>query len=356
MLQGSPQLFYPVLHCTMTFVGCAFLSTVLILFHCLWSHSALAFTSSVLVRPFVSPSISTSRNSRRSSQSSILRQQRRSPLVVFSAGYYPTSASADSSSSGTTTSSAAENPPPSPNSSLSEEQEKDDTNTRVWSEWQEWALQDNIPKFLFTIPLPQSAAIAPPQKFILWRNMIRDVPELNGYTAPLVRSMYVKRKRKVDIDSVDVPPILPLLEQFTFEPNRGISGIVYGFQGIADGTRITTPPLYDLHQTIQYGYVYTREEGETGPIVAYEIGSPSQYQYDKDVSWMDILQQRRQQQMPRITSLSGGTQLQEGTMLFRNDNEPNNLASLASVTAIVLGTATAINILSHHLTVNIFWV
>lgn len=240
-----------------------------------------------------------------------------------------------------------------------DEQEKDDTNTRVWSEWQEWALQDNVPKFLVTIPLPQSTAVDPPQKFILWRTMVRDVPEFNGYTAPLVRSMYVKRRRKLDTEESEVPPILPLIEQFTFEPNRGMSGIVYGFQGVADGTRITTPPLYELHQTIQFGYVYTREEGTSGPVLVYEIGSPSQNQYEEGSSWLDLLRTRRQRQvlLPLTSSSSlGGTPLPEGTLLVRDKNGPTNIGSLVSITAIVLGTATAVNILSHHLTVNIFWV
>jgi hypothetical protein len=280
-----------------------------------------------------------------------------SPVVVFSAGCYPSSTSADNSS-GSITSSTTETSNSSSSPSL-EDQEKDDTTPRIWSEWQEWAMQDNVPKFLITIPPPQSTVVDPPQKFILWRNMVRDVPEFHGYTAPLIRSMYVQRRRKLDSEDADVPPILPLIEQFTFEPNRGMSGIVYGFQGIADGTRITTPPLYDLHQTIQLGYVYTREEGKSGPVLAYEIGSPSQHQYEEGNLWLDILRRRRQKQvlLPINSSSSlGGTPLQEGTMLFREENGPNNLGSLVSITAIVLGTATAANILSHHLTVNIFWI
>jgi hypothetical protein len=323
------------------------------LFLCRWSYSALAFTNSFSKRPPYLPSISNSGWSQRCTPSSML-----SPVVVFSAGCYPSSTSSDNSN-GSITSSVAETSSSSSSTSL-DEREKDETTPRVWSEWQEWALQDNVPKFLITIPQPQSTVVDPPQKFILWRNMVRDVPEFNGYTAPLVRSMYVKRRRKVDSEDADVPPILPLIEQFTFEPNRGMSGIVYGFQGIADGTRITTPPLYDLHQTIQLGYVYTREEGKSGPVLAYEIGSPSQHQNEEGDSWLDILRRRRQTQilLPIISSSSslGGTPLQEGTMLFREENGPNNLGSLVSISAIVLGTATAANILSHHLTVNIFWV
>ena len=54
-----------------------------------------------------------------------------------------------------------------------------------------------------------------------------------------------------------------------------------------------------------------------------------------------------------------------GTNLLANgvsksDNNNNiidsNLVNLGATTAILLGGATAFNMLSHHLTVNVFWV
>lgn len=249
--------------------------------------------------------------------------------------------------------------------------DENNNNKMVWTEWQDWALCDNLPKYLVVIP--PSEVVAPRggrrQQFARWRSMIQDVPELSGYNVAFVRQKYAQQQQQKLRNIVDdVPALLPLIEQFEFEPNDGISGTVYGFPGIADGTRVTTPPLRHVHQTIPLGYVYSQEE-EDGHLTAYEIGSPSQQRLsaimamEAAASSTSIYGRAARPQMEATTteSTSWNERIQNYAPFPKQLATDNNINSaevgnLASITAIVLAGATAVNVLSHHVTVNLFWV
>eukprot|EP00592_Proboscia_alata_P025001 CAMPEP_0194448088 /NCGR_PEP_ID=MMETSP0176-20130528/129377_1 /TAXON_ID=216777 /ORGANISM="Proboscia alata, Strain PI-D3" /LENGTH=265 /DNA_ID=CAMNT_0039275025 /DNA_START=52 /DNA_END=845 /DNA_ORIENTATION=- len=136
---------------------------------------------------------------------------------------------------------------------------EDDGMSMPWSNLQEWALNDNLPKYLVAIPSPDPTGNTPPRQCALWRTLLRDTIELAGYDPQFVRSQME-----------NPPQILPLLTDFEFTPEEGLSGTCYGLTGVADGTRVSTPALWRVDRTVPLGYVYTKL-GD----VAYELGEPA---------------------------------------------------------------------------------
>eukprot|EP00985_Skeletonema_marinoi_P025666 scaffold19069_cov80-Skeletonema_marinoi.AAC.1 len=111
-----------------------------------------------------------------------------------------------------------------------------------WGNVQKWALEDNIGKFTVTIPSSK-------KRVALWRTMAREVTELAGYPIPFLVKMH-KRSLNTDDGSnntsastSECPGVLPMVDDFEFASNGGVVGSAYGIPGIADGTRINTPPL-----------------------------------------------------------------------------------------------------------------
>ena len=138
-------------------------------------------------------------------------------------------------------------------------------------------------------------------------------------------------------------------------------------RGIADGTTVQTSPLIHVQLTIPRGYVLT-EDGSA----AYELGFPlSEERYSLDIAKMNV--NVNNINMPRSMSsisidgdelkktLKSGAEETGKVALSIADTIKDlemkgMLVNLGASTAILLGGATALNMLAHHLTVNVFWV
>lgn len=172
-------------------------------------------------------------------------------------------------------------------------------------------------------------------KYALWRTMTREIPELMGYEVDMLRQMhalYLKNNL-----SAATPNVLPLLDEYDFEASGGLSGRVYGIPGIADGANIVTTPISSI-QTVSLGYVKT-DDGE----VAYELGVPARETYSNS----------RLQETTNMVVKGVGSNLP----VSATDEDPDTMIlRLGFLSASVLGGAAAIDLLSHHLTLNVFWV
>lgn len=117
-------------------------------------------------------------------------------------------------------------------------------------------------------------------------------------------------------------------------------------KGFADGTSVQTSELVQVQLTIPRGYVLTKDGSS-----AYELGLPlSEEGYSLDIARMRINMNEDEIKKGLVSSIEKTGQVigdQETTTLLLN---------LGSATAILLASATAINMLSHHMTVNVFWV
>lgn len=227
-----------------------------------------------------------------------------------------------------------------------------------WSDSQEWALKDNLPKFTVMIPTDGSA-----EQYAMWRSLTREVPELAGYPVPFLVQMHGQIK---DINQT-TPGVLPVVDDFEFASNGGIIGCAYGLPGIADGTRINTPPLIGVENTVPLGYVTTEDDQDKNIGFSYELGacaSSSVYSLDGFQRSAALLSARQMMMegmdvstssSRQVTSVAKGAML-EGTELLADAEANQDLLYLGGATALLIASATAIGALSHHLTVNVFWV
>ena len=229
-----------------------------------------------------------------------------------------------------------------------------------WGDLQSFALHDNLPKYVVVIPIPGKKDKY--GTFALWRSLIKDSVELAGYEVD-----YVRRRYEADVktredwkgyrigdggDSMEfgtAPGELPLLESFVFHPDGGVSGLSYGLPGIADGVSIRTTAVTDIEKTVIMGYVRTADGS-----AAYELGSPAGSIYSEDM----------RQNMLENVARTAGTLMRSGVPPAvvpasaggGGDAMDSNLVNLAGTTAMLLAAASAVGMLSHHLTVNVFWV
>jgi len=256
-----------------------------------------------------------------------------------------------------------------------------------WGKRQSWALKDCVNNYLVEIPQlnNDNGDDNGDCTYVMWRALTRENIELAGYDIEFLRLKYVDEMADDDNDSgneyengntntntdapvktkAKAPGALPLLDNFEFQSNGGVSGKIQGLRGIADGTTVQTSPLVHVQLTIPRGYVLT-EDGSA----AYELGFPlSEERYSVDIAKMNV-------NMPNM-SMSNMAMSIDGDELKRTiqsgveetgkvassiavsvgDRETTNmLVNLGASTAILLGGATAFNMLAHHLTVNVFWV
>ena len=229
-----------------------------------------------------------------------------------------------------------------------------------WAEPQRRALAENVGKYSLFL---QDDKGQTPVKAIRWYSMAREVPELAGYPVTFLREMYSDQVstsreatgRKANESASDttegkmtvpntVPSILPFLDEYDFTSTGGMTGRVYGMDGIIDGSTIQTSPVVEVQDTLPLGYVRTLDR-----ITVYELGSTRQ---DKPAYSLD----------PAKRILSSSTDLIEAgvdrigkssTALTTNNDD---LVKLAATTGLLLTSAAAVGMLSHHLTVNVFWV
>ena len=200
-----------------------------------------------------------------------------------------------------------------------------------WNDIQKWALEDNLGKYTVQVPDPTDGVTI----YTLWRTLSNDVPELSGYPLPFLVDR-AKESKKLRVSST----ILPYLDDFSFEPNGGMKGRVSGVPGVADGTIVQTTPVGDVAATVPKGFVQTFD----GTIV-YELGRPSEV---TEASSGDS-RLRRSTSMVKESLTAAGSEIEA----VASDGD---LLRLAGLTSMVVGGAWAFESLSHHLTVNVFWV
>ncbi|KAL7485630.1 hypothetical protein ACHAW6_011220 [Cyclotella cf. meneghiniana] len=242
-----------------------------------------------------------------------------------------------------------------------------------WTEIQQYALQDNLPKY--TVMIPTTSQADPPKPYAMWRTMSREVPELAGYPIPFLISMH--RRTRDDANSLETPGLLPMVDEYEFSSDGGIAGRAYGLPGIADGTRIRTPSLIGVENTLPSGYVtavsddhhYDRGDGRIG--FSYELGtcraSSSVYSLDgsqrsaallmarRSIMRMDPMEKTDGSSARRIVSVAKDAAF-DGSGLLTDAEANRDLVYLGGATAMLLASAAAVGMLSHHLTVNVFWV
>ena len=162
-----------------------------------------------------------------------------------------------------------------------------------------------------------------------------------------------------------------MVDDFEFLSNGGIVGRAYGLPGIADGTKIQTPSLIYAETTVPLGYVTTQggdesssmeENGAVG--FSYELGTCASL----STSSLDGSERSAVMAAARRLVVEGVADPSKqaanvaedlavtGSGLL-SDNEANrDLAYLGGASALLVACATAVGMLSHHLTVNVFWV
>jgi hypothetical protein len=250
-----------------------------------------------------------------------------------------------------------------------------------WSDIQEWALRDQFPRYTVQIPVwtgdnpydrqddnerTDTDTTTTMKVYTLWRTMSQEVSELTGYPIPFLQ----ERLRDVSVTAdgngapgapVTVLPcseILPFLDEFEFESAGGLSGRVYGVAGVADGTRIQTSPVGNVQITVPRGFVRTADGS-----VIYELGRPRVSDKDESsfsLSGMSSSASARSKAVRAVqeeASAWAGSLSNVGADLKNSDGEVDaDLIRLGGLTAVVLSGALAVDLLSHHLTINMFWV
>jgi hypothetical protein len=239
----------------------------------------------------------------------------------------------------------------------------DDDDFYPWSQAQDWALKDNLPKYLVRIPSStknknnkQSSLLT----VALWRSLLQDVPELAGYPVNILQAKYKQQQQlqatkesPSTAGNVDDIGVLPFLQDYEFSAQGGVCGTVYGLEGVADGSRIETSAVHNVQQTLPQGYVQTSDGS-----MAFEMGRPLTE---------DAISSNSNNKLPSSWKVISGASSATAQQLAKTGiaNGSNNalaeeadgyLVRLGAVTGIVLAGATAINMLSHHMTVNVFWV
>ena len=230
----------------------------------------------------------------------------------------------------------------------------------AWSQWQDWALIDNLSTYL--VPLHKNTMAA------RWRAMVRDIPELNGFSIEFVQLQYKRlldmqnktdEKRKepsktkgimsihteetggktiksIKLPTNILPELLPLLDGYTFEKNDQMRGYAYNINGVADGTILTTPPLKSISTSVSKGWI----ESEVGGIV-YELGVP--------------LEMYNKSKKANFYSLDFGNAAND-SLYVSGLAKDTTLLNLGALTGMLLLSATAFNSISHHVSIHVYWV
>ena len=244
-----------------------------------------------------------------------------------------------------------------------------------WSEMQDWALRDNLPKYTIMIPLKTTQTVRHQDDkydddtndnsgdivvFALWRTMLNDVPELAGYPIEFLQRIHsqqvlVSSPNNNESKLIVTPRLLPYLDDYTFASAGGISGNVYGVPGLAEGTRIETTAVTNIEVTLPLGFIRT-SDGKA----AYELGRPQQRMGDAFDTGTDQKGLDSHFLAAKTVVAKAGSynllQTVQSTASDTIEDADGLLVRLGATTGILLAGATAINLLSHHLTVNVFWV
>jgi hypothetical protein len=282
--------------------------------------------------------------------------------------------------------------------------EEDEGYQYPWSTVQDYVLRDSLPKFTIRIPVEQknssssssstSISTAPGKietrknkehnvvfsSFALWRSLIEETPELSGYPIDFLQARYNEQQtrgfKSDDEDEkvtkeVDLPPrsntttiptileALPFLDDYEFSNEGGICGNVYGLDCVADGSRITTPAVINVKESLPKGYIQTSDGS-----ALFELGRPKGNDerringHISDASYWKTIPSGVAVVAKKSIENAAGTvsNIDLNAVSYDTDDADGLLLRLGATTGILLAGATAINMLSHHMTVNVFWV
>jgi hypothetical protein len=231
----------------------------------------------------------------------------------------------------------------------------DDRDDFPWSDMQAWTLRDQVPRYTIQVEAIDSMTQKPTIKvYALWRALVNEVPELTGYPFPFLAQRYLSARQADGGDRFASPAIqsitdvLPFLDEFEFTTSGGMTGRVYGVQGVADGTSIETSAVGNVEITIPKGFVETHDG------LLYELGRPARRRAD-DVYSLD----GARKSLMASADLARGLSTESLSNSLRQRDESSwdpELKQFGALTAVVVVGALAFETLQHHLTVNIFWV
>ncbi len=193
-----------------------------------------------------------------------------------------------------------------------------------WTKFQDWALSDNIMDYV----VPNTS---PP--VILYRSLISSVPELTGYETSVIQSHLrdIKEMPQFAALSDGGSGALPFLDNIEVSADDTLTGDVYSLPGVTDGTRIRTARLSNLSLTLPSHYAVSVDSK-----LFYELGTLSSASASLEV--------------PKLSALPSLDQ----SMLTSANEIPLN--SIVALSAAVISSSFLFNLLSHHLTLNVFWV
>jgi len=128
---------------------------------------------------------------------------------------------------------------------------------------------------------------------------------------------------------------------------------VYGVKGLKDGTKIETSSVGQVEVTIPLGYVLTQDHG-----IAYELGTPlGEEEEAYSLDGISRTARRTAGSLTKTASSSMAAAMSQRRSTANDEEDPNiMLVRLGASTGLLLAGATAMSMLSHHLTVNVFWV
>jgi hypothetical protein len=251
-----------------------------------------------------------------------------------------------------------------------------------WSKNQEWALRDNLPKYIIRIPMKQKIILSSNntnnniinsnpqqqqqqqenkvvlQSYVLWRSLLQDVPELAGYPVDFLQARYRERQQEKQdaINNINVVVddigVLPYLQDYEFSTQGGVCGTVYGLEGVADGSRIETSAVTNVQETLRNGYIQTSDGS-----AAFELGRPISIGGGEVGEGWKMLASTGSSKA--AAAAANGLKEKAGSLARPQnavDDADGLLLRLGATTGILLAGAAAINMISHHMTVNVFWV
>ena len=278
-----------------------------------------------------------------------------------------------------------------------EEMESATTIGYPWSKVQDWALRDSLHKYTIRIPIkrkmppPSSPSISATlgktetsaktqedivlTSFVLWRSLLQDVPELSGYPIDFLQARHEKMQKEQQKQIFDAEDddknvtgknlrpldsaitttttrlgVLPFLQDYEFASEGGICGYVYGLDGVSDGSRIQTSAVMNVKESLPKGYIQTSDGS-----ASFELGRP--LGNDERSTATEAISSTAAVAKTTLEKLSDTTNnISLRSASDAAEDSDGLLLRLGAATGILLAGATAINMLSHHMTVNVFWV
>lgn len=239
---------------------------------------------------------------------------------------------------------------------LVDEVKDDNPYTLPWTETQEWSLRDNVPRFTIHIPRVGNNKT---DIYILWRNLCNEVPEVSGYPIEFLHQKYLHQQRSTRVLTTN--PKIPLyLDNFHFATNGGVSGSIYGLPGISDGSLVTTNLVHEAERTVPKRYVLSCSDTSRSDTkrswIVYELGRPLNVDSAKDYMTDYSLSGITKRIVPRVPILSSKEDFDAASKKLSSIDDNVEMMYLGGLTTMLLAGAYAVQILSHHLTVNMFWV